>query len=141
MNRNFLTISIIAVLLLAACSPAGASPDLVGTSWELINLDGDPIAGETMEGIAVTLEFISSTEAGGSGGCNNFGAEYSANTDGSIDFSNIFSTLMACEIGGNVEAAYFAALDVADHYRVDGQTLTITGNGHELVFERTSEGT
>jgi heat shock protein HslJ len=141
MNRNFFVFSIIAALLLAACTSANTGQDLVGTSWELVSLDGDPVEGMTIEGIAVTLEFISSTEAGGSGGCNSFGAEYSSDVNDSIDFSNIFSTLMACEIGSDVETAYFAALDVADHYQVDGQTLTITGNGHTLIFDRTSEGT
>lgn len=141
MKRNIFAFLAIAVLLLTACTSASPGQDLVGSSWELVSLDDEPVAGRKMEGIAVTLEFMSSTEAGGSGGCNSFGAEYSATTDGSIDFSNIFSTLMACEIGSDVEAAYFSALDVSDRYQVDGQTLTITGNGHVLVFERTSEGT
>ena len=46
---------------------------------------------------------------------------------------------MACTDAGidEVEVAYFAALNAADHYQVAGETLTITGGGHRLVFERT----
>ncbi|MEX2162545.1 MAG: META domain-containing protein [Anaerolineales bacterium] len=132
------------ILLLAACAPAPAGQNLVGTSWSLVSLDGSIQLGEAIGGQAVTLSFDASTQAGGSGGCNRFGAEYSAKAQtGAIAFSNIISTLMAC-IGegiGEVEASYFEALSLADTYRVDGSRLTIAGGGHTLVFERTSEST
>lgn len=134
------------LLLLAACAQSPAGQDLIGTSWVLVSLDGNPQIGKDIGGQAVTLSFDTSTQAGGSGGCNSFGAKYDADpSTGSISFSEIVSTLMAClEQGvGNIESAYLAALDAADHYRTDigAQTLTITGGGHTLVFERTSEGT
>jgi heat shock protein HslJ len=132
------------LLLLAACAPSPAGQDLVGTSWSLVSLDGNTQVGEALGGQAVTLAFITSTEAGGSGGCNSFGATYDANSaNGSISFSNIISTLMACldEGIGEVEANYFAALSSAGHYQVNGGSLTISGGGHTIVFERTSEGT
>jgi heat shock protein HslJ len=130
------------LLFLTACSSSPAGQDLVGTSWAMISLDGDSQVGEMLGGQAVTLSFTSSTEAGGSGGCNSFGATYFANSStGSIAFSELVSTLMACADGGigEVETAYFAALTSADQYDVSGSTLTITGDGHTLIFERTSE--
>lgn len=133
---------LIAFVLLAACTPISAD-QLSGTSWVLVSLDGKTQVGEIIGGRAVTLYFESSGEAGGSGGCNSFGATYEADpANGSISFSEIVSTLMACtdEGVGDVEAAYFAALSTADRYEVTGDSLTITGGGHSLVFVRISEG-
>ena len=125
-------------IFLAACAPS-ASNQLTGTSWLLVSLDGNTQVGEALGGQPVTLGFTSSTEAGGSGGCNSFGAKYEASSTGSISFSEIVSTLMACtqEGVGDVETAYLDALNAADHYEIAGTTMTITGGGHTLEFEQT----
>ncbi len=126
-------------LVLVACSPSRTGQELVGTSWLLVSLDGNTQVGEALGGQPVTLGFTSSTEAGGSGGCNSFGAKYEASSAGSISFSEIVSTLMACtqEGVGDVETAYLDALNAAEHYEIAGTTMTITGGGHTLVFEQT----
>ncbi len=130
------------MLLLPACAPAPAN-QLSGTSWVLVSLDGNVQVGEAISGQPVTLAFTSDTEVGGSGGCNSFGGKYTA-TGSAISFSEIAATLMACtgEGIGEVEAAYFAALNSADHYEIvlceacaNPEIFTITGGGHTLVFE------
>jgi len=124
-------------IILAACSPT-ASNQLTGTSWLLVSLDGNAQVGEALGGQPVTLGFTSSTEAGGSAGCNSFGAKYEASSTGSISFSEVVSTLMACtqEGIGDIGTAYLDALNAAEHYEIAGTTLTIIGGGHSLVFER-----
>ncbi len=128
---------IICSIILSACASAGTS-QLVGTSWKLVSLDGNTQIGEALGGQPITLGFTSSTEAGGSGGCNSFGANYEAGSNGSISFSQVISTLMACtqEGIGDVETAYLDTLNSADHFEVAGTTLTIIGGGHTLEFER-----
>lgn len=146
MNKTFNKVGfILAVLMfLPAYAPTRAGQDLLGSSWVLVSLDGDTQVGEVIGGQAVTLSFEGSSQAGGSGGCNSFGAAYSANpATGSISFSEIVSTLMACtgEGIGEVEAIYFATLNGAESYEQAGNKLTISGGGHTLVFERTSKAT
>ncbi|MGH2582289.1 MAG: META domain-containing protein [Anaerolineales bacterium] len=119
--------------------PPARAPNggLAGTSWELVSLDGNTQVGAAIGGQAVTLMFSSDTEAGGSGGCNGFGGNYQANaTTGSISFSELVSTLIACEEPiMSVEIAYFEALNAAQSYSISGTQLTISGGGTS-VFER-----
>lgn len=131
-----LLISSLVLVLLAACVPSPSESDLVSTNWRLLSLDGTEV-NATTGGQAITLEFISATEAGGSGGCNSFGADYSANSDtGAVSFTNLISTLMACEANGvtELEGQYFEALSAAMTYIRSGDSLTISGGGHTLVF-------
>ncbi len=136
-TRKIFGFWILCFILLTACSP-GASSQLAGTSWKLVSLDGNTQVGEALGGQSVTLGFTSGAEAGGSAGCNSFGAKYEASSNGSISFSEIISTLMACtqEGVGEVETAYLDVLNAAEHYEVSATSLTITGGGHTLVFER-----
>ena len=151
MNRFAKWLLFAGLLLLVACAPVPPGQDLVGTGWTLVSLDGNTQVGVALGGQEVTLVFTSSTEAGGSGGCNSFGATYEANSStSSIAFSDLVSTLMACTVEGigDVEAAYLASLGAADQYEItlceacpNPESLTITGGGHTLFFERTSEDT
>ena len=123
-------------LLFAACAPAPGS-ELTGTSWRLVSLDGNAQVGAALGSQSVTLIFSSDTEAGGSGGCNSFGGSYEANAStGTISFSELVSTLIACEEPiMSVETAYFEALNAAQTYNISGTRMTIRGGG-TLVFER-----
>jgi heat shock protein HslJ len=123
-------------LLFAACRPAPSS-ELTGSSWRLVSLDGNAHVGAALGGQSVTLIFSSNTEAGGSGGCNSFGGSYEANAStGTISFSELVSTLIACEEPiMSVETAYFEALNATQSYSISGSQLTISGGG-TLVFER-----
>jgi len=107
------------ILTLAACSPAPDVVDLEGTSWLLLEINGQPV----IEGSDPTLVFEDDS-IGGDGSCNVFGGDYEAE-NGSISFSNIFSTLMFCEDTSEQEAAYFAALEAADGYQVENGNLQI----------------
>jgi heat shock protein HslJ len=139
MNRLTISILLLGALLLGACAstPNPGDNELAGTNWVLVSLDGDEQVGEAIGGQAVTLQFMSETEVGGSGGCNSFGGDYQSDVrSGTVSFSNIVSTLMACvdEGIGEVETQYFEALNAASHYELANGQLSITGGGHMLVF-------
>jgi heat shock protein HslJ len=143
MKNKAIILAILLGLLLAACVPAGTGNQLAGTSWRLVSIDGNTQVGAAIGGQDVTLIFDADGGAGGSSGCNSYGGSYTVKANGSISFSDIVSTLMACMDGGimEIEASYFAALNAATHYVItqceacaNPETLTISGGGHTLVF-------
>ena len=143
-----LVLTFIAAFLLSACAPqlppAPADLQLSGTSWVLQSLDDyeqlDAVEGEE----PITINFPSDTEVNGYGGCNSYSGSYDADPQtASIVFTDLVSTLMACESStlGNLETLYYEALNAAASYEVStdaipvtGDTLTITGGGHTLIF-------
>jgi heat shock protein HslJ len=134
--KTFIVLFLLVSAILSACSPRPIDQGLVGTSWVLISLDGDPVAAG-LGGRTVTLVFEDNSQAGGSGGCNSFGGKYATNSaTNSISFTDLVSTLMACTENGvdETETAYFAALNSAEHYELTATILTISGGGHTLVF-------
>jgi heat shock protein HslJ len=123
------------MLMIAAVVPAfgQAAGDLMGTQWQLMSIAGDPLPDD----ITISLEFSEENRAGGTGGCNNYGASYAVDGE-SLSFSGAISTMMACAEGIMAqEAAYFAALETAVSYTLNGDELTITtADGEQLVFNR-----
>lgn len=135
MNK-LLLVSILAALVLAAC---GAQPaQLSGTSWVLSSLDGSTQVGSAAGGNEITLEFDAAGRAGGNGGCNGYGADYALGGNGSIEFGVPISTMMACEpaLVMQNESAFLSALAEVTNFQIVGNTLTLTGGGHTLVFTR-----
>ena len=132
--------------LLLACSgdqptddsgDAVAATELHGSSWTLVRGDGPAGAVEPPDGWPVTLSFEADT-FGGTASCNGYGGDYTLGDDGSITFTEMASTSMACEPAETMraEAAFITALGNVDTYRLEGDTLTLTGEGTELVFAR-----
>ena len=80
------------ILALAACARSGAATDdpLDGTSWELMAYRKTrPIPGTSL---SATFE---DGQVSGSAGCNSYGGSYQV-SDGTISFSELFITEMAC---------------------------------------------
>lgn len=126
-------------LSLAACgeeAPAGAGPDLAGTSWILTGgtVDGTPLA--PIATAPVTLRFGTDGTAGGTAACNSYGGDHTAGA-GTIAFPSGFAvTEMACMDNGvmALESAYLAGLIRTDSYLATDTSLTLTGTGVELRF-------
>ena len=124
------------ILALSACAPVdGDASELENTRWRLISY-GDP-GSQTpvIEETEVTLHVESGGQAGGSGGCNSFGAEYRV-SDGTISFSEIISTEAYClpEEVMEQERAYFEALRTADEFEVTDDQLRIRyGDGQGVL--------
>jgi heat shock protein HslJ len=116
-----LSMAIVAVAVLAACSCSGATT-LKDTSWELESLAGNDV----LPGTKITLEF-SDDQISGSAGCNHYGGGYQAGKD-SLSISDVFATEMWCVEPEGVmeqERAYSAALSGAAAYQIEGGRLQI----------------
>jgi putative lipoprotein len=116
-----------------------AEDSLANTRWTLLSF-GPPGAEEpVVADTTVTLEFDNEGQAGGTGGCNSFGAAYEVQGD-QVAFSDITSTLIACEAAGvmDQESRYFQALQTAGRFNLEGDQLQIEyGDGQGvLTFAR-----
>ena len=119
-----------------ALETPGDQEPLSGTQWVLVRLnDREPVPGTE-----VTLSFEETT-AGGSTGCNSFGGDYETGPGGSLSFSELTQTLIACEEPEGVmdqESEYLDLLRLAATYRISGDQLEIQNAAGEtvLVFDR-----
>ncbi len=111
-----------------ATATAASSNPLVGSSWSMAALNGQP----SMEGTTLTLAF-SDVAASGEGGCNTFNASY--NVDGnSISISGLTVTQSTC--GAEIdqqEQTYLSLLESADSYQFEGSQLVLYSGGAEVL--------
>lgn len=138
MNRlRLFAMMILAALLLAACapgSPTGAA-DPTGVEWKLVEINGKP----ALAGSNVTLTFEDG-KGGGKGGCNSYGGSYRIQ-GGSLSFSDLFQTEMACMDPAGVmdqETEYLQTLGQAAGYQISGERLELKNAAGEtvLVFQK-----
>ncbi|MDH5508690.1 MAG: META domain-containing protein [Anaerolineae bacterium] len=130
-------LTIIAALLLAACSPAGQTPSLDGTSWSLIQING----AAPLPDSSATIAFDAG-QVGGNSSCNTYQGSYTLGPDNAIEFGMLASTLMACMDGrGDQEAAFNTALSQTTAFTLSGDTLTLLDNTGStlLVFQSAAE--
>lgn len=99
---------------------------LAGTSWRLLSYGMPGAETPVIEGSTITLEFDSEGRAGGTGGCNSYGAHYEVQ-DKALSFGEISRTMMACtqEDIGKQEQNYFLALETASNFVLDEGRLRI----------------
>lgn len=118
-------------MFLAGCGAFGSSAELEGTSWNLVEIAGQPV----VAGSNPTLSFEQG-QAGGNGSCNSFGGSYEAG-NGKLTFGPLVSTLMYCENVMEQETAYLAALQDAAGYEIrDDSLLILDADGLvTLIFE------
>jgi heat shock protein HslJ len=142
-------LAIVGVSALAACGGGGtdeetpleegaptstaAALDLTG-SWVLES--GSTSGGEIalVEGSPVTLDVAADGAASGTSACNQYNTVVTVDgTD--VSFDTVSSTAMACpDDVMAVETAYIQALGDVNTGSIEGETLTLSGNGAELVF-------
>ena len=123
---NLLLITLI--LITSACSSIQSSGGTLPlpSEWKLVSFGKAGAEAPVVEGSSVTLKFDVDGQAGGSGGCNSYGAKYE--TQGhNLAIKELISTLMACldEQVNQQESQYFAALQAATKYEISGDNLTI----------------
>lgn len=106
-----------------------ADPDrpLAGTVWTVDTLISGQTAASVPAGVRAFLSFAADGTVSGSGGCNQLGGRYTAQ-DGTITFTELGSTLMACtDDRGVVEGRVLPVLNGTVRYEIDAGHLTLTG--------------
>ncbi|MEX1125605.1 MAG: META domain-containing protein [Acidimicrobiia bacterium] len=120
-------------LVLVACGDP-AEPASIEGAWQLESgtLDNEPVPLVDDHPITLTIE---GDTVGGNASCNSYGGFYTL-SDGSITISAMFQTEMACFPDETMasESAYLAALSRVDSVTAEDDSLTLTGEGVELVF-------
>ncbi|HET9722726.1 MAG TPA: META domain-containing protein [Actinomycetota bacterium] len=99
---------------------------LEGTAWRLDGIagDGDTVS-SILAGTEITATFDSEGKVAGRGGCNGYGATYTADGD-AIQIGEIAATQMACAPDVSAqETAFFDALGRAATFGIEGSTLTL----------------
>jgi heat shock protein HslJ len=123
---RILTIAVLAVAM-AGWAVAGDENRLTNTRWKVVSFSESNVESPVLDGADITLEFRTDGRAGGTGGCNSFGAEYTAQGD-RLEFGAVMSTKRACVDEGrmNQEMRFFQALQSARGFELDENTLKIS---------------
>jgi len=136
-KKLLLTLFILSLAISACSDQATEEPaaSLIG-SWQLTSYGpvGSPVP--AVEDTEAGLTFNGDGTVAGNSGCNGFGGNYTVEGD-QVTFSEIVSTLMACEDPRMTqEEAVFKVLTDTATYKIDGNTLTLTNNDMVLVLTR-----
>jgi heat shock protein HslJ len=135
MKRSLLFVAVLG-LTLAACAepsePAAADPTESAWVLESGTLDGSAIP--IVDEHPITLTFEDAAIAG-TAACNGYFGGYTI-TGAEIFFSDLGQTMMACEPVEvmDSETQYLQAMALVDGFTATDETLTLTGEGVELVF-------
>lgn len=117
-------------------SSGGGTGMIDGTGdWRLVSGTnaGAPIP--LVPGSDITMT-VDGSQISGRSACNQYGGDIIV-ANGQVQFGPLFMTEMACEEPVMAsEAAYHAALAGVRAATRDGDTLTLTGDGVELIYER-----
>jgi len=137
MTRTVKILAACALFVAAGLALAGCATgrSLEGTSWRLV---GWSVSSIDPAQVTITAQF-SDGNIGGSGGVNSYGGPYTAGPGDTFRAGPITSTLIAGpEPAMSAESAYFALLDKAGSYEVEGETLTLfdTDGNESLIFEK-----
>ncbi|SFT10613.1 META domain-containing protein [Sphingobacterium wenxiniae] len=135
MNVSYMMIALVAMLSSCSVKKATevATSDIVGKKWQLIELEGNPVA-DKVNGKVPFLELRTedSTYAA-SGGCNGIGGKYEWAKNNGIKFSMGVSTMMACQ-DMSAENGLRNLFGKAENYRLENDTLVFSSeNGSVLA--------
>jgi heat shock protein HslJ len=134
-NKVFWVLSFLGFVLIAQLSVSAQSSLLSGRTWTLERVNGRDV-GSTK----ASIEFdMSAGRFSGSGGCNRISGGV-ATDDGTIKFTGVASTRMACisKEATTTETEFLMALRTAGTYRISGDDLFIN-NGTKEVLKFTAE--
>jgi heat shock protein HslJ len=92
--------------------------------WKLIELNGKPLPSIKREKEPFLVLKDKGKNFGGHGGCNTLLGKYELGERNKIAFSDLVTTMMACE-DSDTELALRDALESTDHYVIDGDFLKL----------------
>jgi heat shock protein HslJ len=135
MRRTLSTAVVLSLVLFACAEPSEqAATDPTDTAWRLVSGTLEGSAVPVLQTHPITLVF-DEDGAGGTSACNHYTADYSI-SGGELSFGQIIQTEMACtpdEVMDS-EAAFLAALSLVDAFTATEDSLTLSGDGVELIF-------
>jgi heat shock protein HslJ len=127
------------MVVLGACDmsspvPSGAGPVDVTGDWQMASGTVDGVVFAVVDDAPITLT-VEGTQIGGRSACNHYGGEIVVEGE-RTRFSLTSMTEMACpEPAMAAEAAFSAALPRVVGAVREGDRLTLTGPGVELIFD------
>ena len=110
--------------------------DLAGTSWLLIEMDGEPLPHDFAPRELISLSFSEmESSAHGFSGCNRYGGIFEQEGS-SLNFGNLRSTRMACpNVEMKVEYRFLETLGSVNSHRLrDGRLVLLANGGERLAF-------
>jgi len=130
-------LTIIAGLLLSACSSATDTPELSGTNWKLVSYGPANAQTPAADGIDTSIKFAIDGQVSGNLGCNSFGGEYKQ-AGAQLTFGSMMSTMMACpEPQMSQESISLSILNGTVGFRMEGDKLMVDGvDGDQLILVR-----
>jgi heat shock protein HslJ len=141
-RRSLLTLGALPIVGCAVGTgePAAGPPPITAlaeTRWRVVALQPEPDAAASWEVVEADLTIdAAGTNAFGSGGCNRWRAAVTSEAPGRIRFGNAASTMMACVTPGFMEreSAYLGSLAAISTYSLDGDELTLEGDGRRITL-------
>ena len=122
---------------MSACGLRGDKP-LEGTVWKLASMEGIPASVIESEEDAFTLSFDGEEMmVAGRTNCNRFFSNYET-IDGTLALGEMGMTRMACP-DMTFEDSFVRMLGQVDGFSIDGERLTLFGDGQALASFRAVE--
>lgn len=123
LTLSFMTLLLVSGLMLSACAASG--DPLKGTSWKLVSYGPAGQLIPAAPGIETNLDFGTDGRVNGNVGCNSFGGVYEVK-NGEIVFSQVLSTMMACQ-GPQMdqETTLLQLMNGTAHFQLQGNSLVI----------------
>ncbi|WP_156831941.1 META domain-containing protein [Kaistella palustris] len=139
MNKLLLSlIGIVALLFLTNCTTQSAStPQNIQRKWMLVEFQNFTKEEMTAAKAHINLSPIENTPGRYSAhmGCNSMFFEATFDTDQTVKFSQVGSTMMYCDRNMDLEAAFGKALPRMTSYEVKGHDLILSdGAGNTMKF-------
>ena len=104
---------------------------LIGTEWQLIQLDGRAVKPEAGKFYVMQKGELAFSKRA----CTRLMGKYETTDKGALRIGPIASTMMACP-GMEQEDAFTKALEATTHYDMDGPMLLLLGDGElKAVFQ------
>jgi len=104
------------------------------TYWKLAEIDGNPIDTTSLQNEAHLIFRANDSLVAGSGGCNRLSGSYSLKANQGIEFSQMRSTMMACE-DMTVEQALTQALQNVTQYNYNNETLEFLNKNNQAILK------
>ncbi|MCD7962599.1 MAG: META domain-containing protein [Rikenellaceae bacterium] len=129
--KKFYCFTLIAagLVILSSCcacrSGKSSTGSLTANTWQIVELQGEPITITDADTGKYTLTFGTDNRISGLAECNRFFGGYEAKEGNKLEITGAGSTRMAC-LNENFENQYLQMLDQVDAYRFEGRYLILT---------------